>query len=66
MYEQPEIEQEAIALQQLKDQICFHKIQIPSSALYAGDLNATLLRFLRSRKLNVTKTTALLKGERFR
>jgi hypothetical protein len=30
MYEQSETKQEAVALQQLKDQICFHRIEILS------------------------------------
>jgi len=57
----PETDQEASALTRLKQELCRQKIQVPSSFPYAADLDSTLLRFLRGRKLSVAKTASHLR-----
>jgi hypothetical protein len=55
-------EEEAKALRHLLDDLQAQNITLPPDMIYAGDLDATLLRFLRARKLDNDATVAMLKG----
>eukprot|EP00854_Cymbomonas_tetramitiformis_P028704 gene28704-35614_t len=49
------------ALAGFKQLIVGDGVEIPLTMIYAGDYDATLLRFLRARKLNLEKSFAMLK-----
>lgn len=52
-----------IALEQLKVRIARAGLQLPPALLVNGDIDATLLRFLRARKYHVDAAFAMLESE---
>lgn len=46
-----------------KEEIRRARMDIPAAMCYSGDVDATLLRFLRARKLSIEKALKMLKGE---
>lgn len=55
--------QEREAVVKFKEEIRRARLDIPSAMCYSSDVDATLLRFLRARKLNVEKAITMLRGE---
>ncbi len=55
-------EEESRCLQQLMDELQKRKITLPPEMIYAGDLEATLLRYCRARKYDLEKIIAMLQG----
>mmetsp|Transcript_17938 Transcript_17938/g.34291 ORF Transcript_17938/g.34291 Transcript_17938/m.34291 type:complete len:481 (-) Transcript_17938:167-1609(-) len=55
------VKEERDALAKFKREIARHKLEIPSSMVYAADHDATLMRFLRARKLKVDASMEMLK-----
>lgn len=52
-----------MALDELKIRIAQAGLQLPPALLVNGDLDATLLRFLRARKYNVELALAMLESK---
>jgi hypothetical protein len=57
------VQDHLVALDELKIRIAQAGLQLPPALLVNGDLDATLLRFLRARKYNVDLALAMLESE---
>lgn len=56
------LEEEEAALQELREQLKFENTTLPDGMIFAGDEEATLLRFLRARKLSIPDSLKMIKG----